>query len=155
MNGVVVIDTNLPVLLVVGSASKEYIRKHKRLQRYTDDDFDLLTWIIAQLSEIVMLPHVLAETSTLARQIENPARARIQSALRKLIATTIELPIQSVSGARRDEFPHLGLTDAVILHLCSMSISGIQPTLITVDGQLADAANAMGFSVVDYAQLAS
>ena len=31
MTGVVVVDANILVLLVVGSASKEYIAKHKRL----------------------------------------------------------------------------------------------------------------------------
>ena len=42
MKGVVVIDTNLLVLLIVGSASKHYIGKHKRLRGYTTDHFDLL-----------------------------------------------------------------------------------------------------------------
>jgi hypothetical protein len=35
MKGVVVVDTNLLVLLVVGSASRSYISKHKRLTEYT------------------------------------------------------------------------------------------------------------------------
>lgn len=106
--------------------------------------------LIANFSEIVLLPHILVEVSSLARQIENPARAKIQQALRILISTAPELPIQSVSGAQRDEFEKLGLTDAVILHLCSMSLNGISPTLITTDSDLADSANSLGYSVIDY-----
>lgn len=40
MTGMVVIDTNLMVLLVVGSASKNYIARHKRLEYYTVDDLN-------------------------------------------------------------------------------------------------------------------
>jgi hypothetical protein len=48
MTGVVVVDTNLPVLLVVGSASKEYIAMPKCLQHdYSVDDFELLGILIA------------------------------------------------------------------------------------------------------------
>ena len=153
MTGVVVVDANLLVLLVVGSASSQYIAKHKRLQKdYTIDDFEMLGLIIAEFSEIVLLPHVLAEVSNLVRQIQNPARARIQETLRTLIMTATELQIPSVSGAQRDEFDGLGLTDAVILHLCDMNINGISPTLITVDADLANSAHSLGYSVIDFKQ---
>ena len=92
MTGVVVVDANLLVLLVVGSASKKYIAKHRRLRDYTVEDFELLGLIIGDFSDIVLLPHILAEVSSLARKIDNPARAKIQNALRTLIATTTELP---------------------------------------------------------------
>lgn len=77
MKGVVVIDTNLLVLLVVGSASRSYIRKHKRLSDYTSEDFDMLSLILSEFSEIVFLPHILAEVSNIARQIDLPARRQI------------------------------------------------------------------------------
>jgi hypothetical protein len=50
----------------------------------------------------------------------------------------------------RSEYERLGLTDAVLLHLCSMSIEGIDPTLITADSELADVAGSLGHSVIDY-----
>jgi hypothetical protein len=154
MTGAVVVDTNLLVLLVVGSASKDYIAQHKRLATdYTTDDFDLLGLILSEFSDIVLLPHILAETSNFARQIKNPARAQIQNTLRTLIATTAELPLPSVFGAQRDEFDELGLTDAVILHLCNMTVNGIKPTLITTDTELANSALSLGYSVIDYTQL--
>ena len=153
MTGVAVVDANLLVLLVVGSASRRYISKHKRLRDdYTVEDFEMLRLLIAELADIVLLPQILAEVSSLARQIENPARTQIQDMLRTLILTATELPILSAFGARRDEFGELGLTDSVILHLCDMNSSGICPTLITTDTALANSAHSQGYSVIDFKQ---
>jgi hypothetical protein len=152
MTGVAVVDTNLLVLLVVGAASRDYIAKHKRLQDYTADDFELLGLMIADFSEIVILPHILAETSNLCRQIDNPARSKIQNAFRVLITSTLELPIQSSLGVQRADFDELGLTDALILHFCSMEMNGVSPTLITSDRRLANRAFSFGYSVIDYRQ---
>jgi hypothetical protein len=133
MKGIVIIDTNIMVLLIVGAASKEYITKHKRLEGYTIDDFDLLGLLVAEFSEIVLLPHILAEVSNISRMIAAPARAETQSVLATLIATCPEIPVQSLNGSRREEFGNLGLTDTVILHFCTMQIDGLVPTLLTTD----------------------
>jgi hypothetical protein len=150
MKGVAVLDSNLTVLLVVGSASTAYIEKHKRLKGYHTYDFEVLGLIIAEFLEIVLLPYVLTEASNLVRQIEEPAKGRISTAFRTFITTAVELPIPSAHGAMRSEYERLGLTDAVLLHLCSMSIEGIDPTLITADSELADVAGSLGHSVIDY-----
>jgi len=149
---VVVVDTNLLLLLVVGSASRTYIARHKRLQGYTADDFELVGLIVAEFSELIVLPHILAETSNLARQIEGSARTKIQAALKVLITTTPELPLPSSLGAQREEYGELGLTDALILHFCSMQRSGINPTLVTSDHKVANRAHSLGYSVIDYRQ---
>ena len=36
------IDTNLLILLVVGSGGREFISKHRRLAIFTEEDYDLL-----------------------------------------------------------------------------------------------------------------
>ncbi len=149
--GLVVVDTNLLVLLVVGSASRSYISKHKRLKGdYTAGDFDLLVLLISEFSDLVLMPHVLTEVSNIARQIDPPARIEIQAAFRTLIMTCTELSIPSAHGVQRAEFMTLGLTDAMLLHLCAMKEVGLNPTLISVDSDLVDAAHAQGYSVIDY-----
>jgi len=150
MKGVVVIDTNLLVLLVVGSASRNYIQKHKRLSGYTPEDFDLLGLILSEFSEIVFLPHILAEVSNIARQIDFPAKRQVQVAFRVLVTTCVEFPIQSISGVQREEFGRVGLTDAVILHFLALNANGINPTLLTSDTELANLAQSLGYSVIDY-----
>ena len=152
MNGVVVLDANLLVLLVVGSASRDYIGRHKRLSRYSTEDFDLLALMIGQFDEIVLLPHIVAEVSSLCRQIPNPARSAIQRAFKVLVTTATEIPVPSADGALRAEFEALGVTDACVLHLCAMSLKGVSPTLITMDGALANAAHSLGYSVIDYSR---
>ena len=150
MKGVVVIDTNLLVLLVVGSASRNYIQKHKRLSDYTPEDFDLLGLILSEFSEIVFLPHILAEVSNIARQIDFPAKRQVQAAFRVLVTTCVEFPVQSISGVQREEFGRVGLTDAVILHFLALNANGINPTLLTSDTELANLAQSLGYSVIDY-----
>jgi hypothetical protein len=150
MIGSVVIDTNLLVLLVVGSASEKYISQHKRLEEFTIEHFDLLNFVIADFSEIVLLPHILAETSSLAAHIRSPAREKVMAVFRQLIETCPELPIPSIYGAQRGEFVGLGLTDAMMLHFCAMDMRGISPTLLTADSPLADKVSSMGGSVVDF-----
>ena len=57
MTDVVVVDTNLPMLPAVGSASKVYIEKHKLLREFSIDDFELLVELIGRFSDMVILPY--------------------------------------------------------------------------------------------------
>jgi hypothetical protein len=146
MNSLVVIDTNLLCLLIVGATSREYISLHKRLSSdFNISHFELLVELIGVFSDIVLLPHIIAETSSIIRQIRTPMRTRIQETLRTLIATTIEFPIASAWGAQRAEYQELGITDAVILHF----LKGIEPTLMTIDRNLINTANSLGYGVID------
>ncbi len=96
------------------------------------------------------MPQIVAEVSNLARQIEPTAQRSVQLALRTLIEACAEIPIESLRGARREEFLEIGVTDAVILHVCSMNLEGLQPTLLTTDTRLADVGHSLGYSVIDY-----
>jgi hypothetical protein len=113
MKGVLDVDTNLVVLLVVGSASSSYISRHKRLGEYAVDDFEMLGLILLGLSEIFLLPHAVAEASNFARMIHLPARVKVQAALQTLTATFTKLPILRVDRIERSAFHDIGLTDAV------------------------------------------
>ena len=77
MNDVVIVDSNLLLLLIVGSASMSYIDKHKRLSgAYSIEDFSTLGKIISEFSEIVSIPHVLTEVSNLADKSTIPPERR-------------------------------------------------------------------------------
>jgi hypothetical protein len=64
INGILV-DTNLLVLLIVGSVNRERVSQFKRTSDYSPADWDLLIGILEQISRRYTLPHVLAEVSTL------------------------------------------------------------------------------------------
>lgn len=70
-----------------------------------------------------------------------------------LIGSATEIPIPSRFGVTRPDFLEIGITDAMILHVCGLSIDGIAPTLITIDGALADRAHSLGYSVIDYKRI--
>lgn len=149
MSGAVTVDTNLLVLLVVGSAGRELI-EHRRLQDYTVDHFDVLVELIGRFSDLVFVPHILAEASNLVQQIGGPALGRVRATFRTLVETSLEVPVPSRVAAGRAEFGWLGLTDAAILHLCSDGPAGIRPTLLTVDGPLAARAYGLECSVLSF-----
>lgn len=141
--GPLLIDSNLLLLLVVGSASRTLIRAHKRLSGYGEKHFDLLTELTRRFSRTVTVPHVVAEVSSLSRQIANPAKAAIHRKLREFVDLATELPIPSAIGFRRPEAVSLGLTDAILLHLCETGI-----TLMTADAALAASAESLRGRVV-------
>ena len=62
------LDTNLLVLLVVGSESRELISKHRRLRDYYAEDYDILCEFLENAKTLYVTPNTLTETSNLVRQ---------------------------------------------------------------------------------------
>jgi hypothetical protein len=124
----VVLDANLLVLLVVGTASRSYIVKHKRLQAYTEKDFRLLLDILSAAPRIIVTPNTVTETSNLVVQIAEPARSRIYAVFRALLTVTDEIYVASKQAAEHAAFPRLGVTDAALLNIVTS-----RHTLLTAD----------------------
>ena len=151
MTGLAIVDTNLLGLLIVGSASRSYIKAHKRIGAdFTTDHFELLVELLARFDNIILLPQVISETSNLIRQISYPARNHIQIVLKNIVESSPEFPVTSLDGIGRSEYYQLGVTDACILHLCNLNVSGMEPTLLSIDGDLVNIANSLGYNVIDY-----
>ena len=156
MNGLAVIDTNLLALLVIGSASKDYISSHKRINSdFTTEHFDNLVYVLGAFDEIILLPQVVAETSNLIRQIKQPAKFHVQQALKSLVEANFEFPATSREAVAVKEYFALGIADACLLQLCSLDLNGLAPTLVTIDGSLANIASSSGYNVLNYRELMS
>ena len=138
-------DTNLLLLLVVGSASREYISKHKRLRAYSERDFDLLIELISPAPSILVTPNTLTETSNLIGYIADPARTRILNVFCDFIRAFDEHYCQSRQAISRKEFIRLGLTDSVLLHETIDSFF-----LLTADLNLYLAALNEGYPVANF-----
>ncbi len=95
--------------------SREYILRHKRLQAYSEADFDLPTGFVSAAVKVAVTPITLTETSNLVRQIGEPVRACIYEFFRRLVRSTDEHYIESRDAAERNEFIRLGLTDSILL----------------------------------------
>jgi hypothetical protein len=142
---VLVLDTSLLSLFVVGSAGRDLIGKHKRLREFTVDDFDLLRMLIAEAGGLVITPNTLTETSNWLGYIDEPARTRIYEMFRLLIAAGNEQYVQSNAAALAAEFTRLGLTDVVV-----MEVSQAPRSLLTTDLDLYLAALDRGLAAVNF-----
>jgi len=78
-------------LSVVGTASREYVAKHKRLRHFNTADFDLLVDNVSRASDIVVTPNTLTETSNWVKMIAEPARSHIAGTFRHLISALVLL----------------------------------------------------------------
>jgi hypothetical protein len=54
---IIILDAHLLLLLIVGTASRDYIAMHRRLRAYTDSDFTLLTGMLTAAAKIVVTPN--------------------------------------------------------------------------------------------------
>ena len=126
------VDACLLVLLVVGSANPSIIAKHRRLEEYSSEDFNLLTELIELGGgRVYVTPNTLTEASSLLRQHGEPERTRLVEELAELIQRSHEVVVVSAEAAQNEHFLRLGLTDAALLK----TISADRP-LLTVDFDL-------------------
>ena len=133
------VDANLLILLVVGGVNLDMIVRHRRLDDFTADDYELLLVVLNEVPQIFVTPNTLTEASNLLRQHREPERSLLMYHLAHLIEESDEVVVASVQAAANPHFSQLGLTDAALLESVSP-----QTPLLTVDRDLYTAALAKG-----------
>ena len=131
----VYLDASLIVLLVAGLTGRAVIAKHRRLQGYTVEDYDVLNRFVEQARQVFVTPNTLTEASNLLAQHGDPERSMLLRTLRSLVEESRETVVASKDAAGHQLFVALGLTDAVLLE----AVSSERP-LLTVDLDLYRAA---------------
>ena len=129
------IDANLLVLLIVGSVGRDLIAKHRRLRRFTVEDFDRLINLLRPVEQVFVTPNTLTETSNLLAQHGEPERSRFFDSLRFIIQESKEVVVDSTEASRNDAFKQLGLTDSARLEAATP-----ETPIVTVDLDLFHAA---------------
>ncbi len=109
----ILVDTNLLVLLVVGSVNRDRIPRFKRTSIYAPADWDLLMGILEQIPRRYSIAHILAEVSTLT-DLKGPELQIARAILHNVISLLEELPIASLDACGSAHYRRLGLTDAAI-----------------------------------------
>lgn len=112
----VALDTNLLVLLVVGTLDRRLIPRHKRTRKFTPEDFDTLIDEIERYRRIVVTPNVVTETSNLLKQTNETTAHRLLERLRQLLSSLSERFVTSIEAAAAPSFARLGIADAATLH---------------------------------------
>ena len=133
------IDANLLLLLIVGSVGRDLIAKHRRLRRFTVEDFDRLINLLDRVEQVFVTPNTLTETSNLLGQHANPERSHFFDRLKFIIQESKEVVVASTVASRNNAFERLGLTDAALLEVATA-----ETPLVTVDLDLYLAALAKG-----------
>lgn len=125
------LDTNLFVLLVVGSESRGLISKHRRLEHYSAEDYDILFELLEDADQLFVTPNTLTETSNLVSQHGEPERSLLMRRLQYLIHGSEEIVVASIDASTNAKFEELGLTDAALLETATADTP-----LLTVDFDL-------------------
>ena len=103
------VDTNLLLVLLVGSVDRAHVARFTRTRQYDEQDFDYLLALIAGYQERVVTPHILTELSNLAGHLEGSYRDEARLALRRLTLGAREHCDPSVDVVSSDLFSRLGL----------------------------------------------
>ena len=145
----VLLDTNLLVLLVVGSSNRDLIERHKRTKTFTRDDFDLLATTINSAPKVSATSQVLAETSNLVAQIGEPLRSVLMQQLALIIRAIDEEHVDAQAACQHEAFTRLGVTDCGILEHLSANTT----LLLTDDLNLYLEASRLGYLAQNFNHL--
>jgi len=144
-NKSVLVDSSLLLLLLVGEIDPLHVRKFKRTQRYSEDDYWTLRSLLAAFETVVTTPNILTETSNLGGTLRSDYRRQFFSHIAMAAKTMLEEYRKSMECAALPMFGDFGLADTV-----AFSVAGNRHLLLTDDSHLAQYAGAHGVGVIDF-----
>jgi hypothetical protein len=106
------IDTNILLLLLVGTMDRKFIRSHRRTAVFTPEDFDLLQEKLRLYSSIVTTPSVMTEVSNLLGNDFHEVAAEF---LVSLCTPFVEVIRGKEIVLAQEGFARLGYADASII----------------------------------------
>ena len=142
----ILVDANLLVLLVVGTASRELTAKHKKTKAFTAADYDRLVAMLGD-HKIIVLPHIAAEASNLLAFHQEPERQRLMVVLKTFLQVTDEEYVASRRAVSQPEYAFVGLTDAAILSTATTA------EILTTDALLHVVALKRGLTAINFNHL--
>lgn len=111
----ILLDTNLLLLYLIGLFDPDRIERFKRTEKFSYEDFQILSRIMRPFKIIWTLPHVLAEVNSLSGQLHSNILASFRENFKSQIELFEEASPTSINASQRPEFRYLGLTDAAII----------------------------------------
>lgn len=142
------LDTNLLVLLIVGSVNPDRIATFKRTRRYSPEDYELLVEYVEQFHVLLTLPHVLAEVSNLT-DLPGDELFLARALLAQRIEEMDEQTLASAEATGVGSLARLGLTDSAIVAL----MQRVKCTVMTDDYGLYSVLAVAGVEVENFMHL--
>jgi hypothetical protein len=150
----IIIDTNVLVLLVVGSTRKSLIEKHTALADYPQESYDLLIELLGGYDQWLVTPGILSEASGLlnkdsrTRKVTPPVFQALLRAMPNPDSCLQEHHVSSATAADQPEFCWFGVVDSGILVLVAEGTA-----LITSDFSLFNQAYSRNTACVNFKKL--
>lgn len=113
VSGIVFVDTNLLILLLVCQTRPEMIGQYQRTKEYSLEDFQMLSRLVQRFRFILTTPHILTEVSKLHGSVLQTFRQHFSVSVSKFEERTCSIQ-RSVLNAY---FTRLGFTDASICEI--------------------------------------
>jgi len=142
------IDTNLLLLLFVGSHARDLIQNFKRTRLYSLQDYDIIDQLARFFHPIATTPNILTEVSNLCGQFPDKIHAEVFETFRHQILVLTETYVHSHEASKADDFPSLGLTDSVISIIAERGL-----LVITDDFPLSNRLAARSLRVINFNHL--
>jgi rRNA-processing protein FCF1 len=144
------IDTNVLLLLLVGSLDRKLIGKSKITanQGFTTDDYEVLKTFIGNFQKVITTPHVLSEVSNHVDKFKGDYHREIFKSFACLIEESEEHFKAAQSLTNSEGFVTFGLTDVAISVLASEKI-----LVLTSDFPLAGFLEKKGVDVINFNHL--
>lgn len=144
------VDTNLLVLLLVGSLDLNQVERFKRTRAYSREDYALLVDFISGFKRVLTTPNVLTEVSNLVGQLSEPLRRKALVALQLLTPRFDEHAHASRDVVLDQHFPLLGLADSSIILTAEKGV-----TVLTDDLDLYVRLSSAGAEVINFNHIRS
>lgn len=139
----IVVDSNILMLLIVGSLGPQWIGRHRRTQNFRAADFELLVRFLSRFKKVVTTPNVLTEVSNLVGkviEIVDRLKISIESMEEKYVTTR-----EAVTWSR---FRHFGIADSATALLAKEGL-----LILTDDIELAQTLEHDGLAVLNFDHL--
>ncbi|AZL73279.1 PIN domain-containing protein [Pseudomonas oryziphila] len=114
-----IIDTNLLLLLVIGSLEGgRFIRVSKRLKKFADADYQKVLAIIAEHDEVHITPYIATEISNLI-DLTGPAYHSALAVAGQLFSMFRQVESDIHTDSSGEHFLRFGITDNSLIQLAS------------------------------------
>jgi hypothetical protein len=139
------VDTNLLVLLLIGLLNPKRIRRFKRTQNFTVEDFTTLSSLVHWFgAPLIATPHVLSQVSDLT-DLSGKELISVRELFKSVVGTMDEKYDTAKQLVEHRLFARLGLADASIATACERNV-----VVVTTDVQLYIALGALGFDTINF-----
>lgn len=145
----ILLDTNVLLVLLVGSVDEKLVGNVSRLRGYDAEDFRRLSDLVSNANRIVMTPHIAVETWNLAdNMLYGSHKKSFMNAFGSLMIRSEERWTKTVEICKARHFSRLGVADTGIA-----IIKRRRPVVITDDSGLFRALGELGHRCINFTHL--